>query len=191
MLKRILILAVLVLTLSSLSVQAASLRDARLPGELPSNWELSTTEDPSIFMIQLPDSPDVKATLTVERILRRSQFSNAALEQKLTEITMPMLQGRHLLEGDFFTQERSRFRHGRLDVFVKQARFQLSSATVPEEKLWGQVVVFYYNDRIYSATFTSATSHSEDYGHQLLTSLFGIESDRHFDYNSQGAELDF
>lgn len=191
MLKRILILAVLVLTLSGISAQAATLKDARLPGELPSNWELTATEDPSIFMIQIPNSPDVKATLTVERILRRSQFSNNALDQKLSEITTPMLQGRHLLEGDFFTQERSRFRHGRSDVFVKQARFQLSSSTMPEEKLWGQAVVFYYNDRIYSVTFTSETTHSDDYGHQLLTSLFGIESERHFDYNSQGAEVDF
>ena len=176
---------------SALTAQAAIPEKAGLSGPLPDHWSLQLTEKENLYVLQIPDSPHLKAILKIEQEVPRNKFHPALLDGKLIELTTPMMEEKQILSGDFYKQGNSEHQKGMQTIFVKKILFQASDSLNHKNKSSAQVVVFYYDEKIYSVVFTSSETNLSDYSSQLLISLFGSESKQRVALNFRGAKFSF
>lgn len=189
--RRLFILASLIFMSFTFSAQASAPENAGLNGPLPINWSLLSTEKENFYILQIPDSLNLKAILTIEQEVPKNKFDPALLDQKLIELTTPMMEEKQILAGDFYKQGNSEHQKGMQTIFVKKILFQASDSLDQKSKLSAQVVVFYYDEKIYSVVFTAPEINLSDYSSQLLFSLFGPERKQRVALNFRGANFSF
>lgn len=166
--------------------QAATLKDIGLPGKLPEDWTIEETQEPDVYQIVIPDGADLKAELIVGPTIKRRLFGPDDLNAQIKKAADPLVKNRQMQKGDFFTQESSDYNK---NVYAKQIRFQLSNNVDSNDKIWGQISSFYYNDQVYVFSLTSPKTQSDDYVHQLLNSVFGPEKKRRFNMDTDSYQF--
>ena len=189
--RRLIILASLFLVSLTLSVHASVPVNAGLNEPLPINWQLLATEKENFYILQIPDSPKLKAILTIEQEVPKNKFHPALLDQKLIELTTPLMEEKQILAGDFYKQGHSEHQKGMQTIFVKKILFQASDSLQQGNKFSAQITVFYYDEKIYSVVFTTPEINLSDYPSQLLFSLFGPERKQRVALNFRGAKFNF
>lgn len=185
MMKRILTLAALLVFFCA-TTQAATLKDLNLPDKMPKGWTLEASEGAYIVTIPTADG-DLRGTLTAVKEVKRSQFSDQDLKDALLEVGKPMVTGFRMIDSkDYFSHENSEYKN---NVYARQVRFLLTEEKNPGHKMWAQFTSFYYKDQVYTLTFTDSKNHTDDYVHQFLTSVFGSENKRRFDFDNDSFEF--
>ena len=189
--RHLFILMSLIFTSFTISAQASAPENAGLNEPLPINWSLLATEKENFYVLQIPDSPKLKAILAIEQEVPKNKFHTALLDQKLIELTTPLMEEKQILAGDFYRQGHSEHQKGMQTIFVKKILFQASDSLQQGNKLSAQVIVFYYDEKIYSVVFTTPEINLSDYSGQLLFSQFGPERKQRVALNFRGAKFSF